>query len=84
MRSDFNYFKCDIAVRIATVSFDRPDRKIPLTFDRCAELRDWFRDLVHADEVDAIVFALKRDKFSSGGDVHDNVGPLTKMTMKEL
>ena len=84
MRSDVTYFKCDIVDRIATVSLDRPDRKNPLTFDSYAELRDWFRDLVYADDVDAVVFASNGGNFSSGGDVHDIIGPLTKMSMKEL
>jgi enoyl-CoA hydratase/carnithine racemase len=84
MRSDVTYFKCDLADRIATVSLDRPDRKNPLTFDSYAELRDWFRDLVYADDVDAVVFASNGGNFSSGGDVHDIIGPLTKMSMKEL
>ena len=84
MRSDVTHFKCDIADRIATIALDRPDRKNPLTFDSYAELRDWFRDLVYADDVDAVIFASNGGNFSSGGDVHDIIGPLTKMSMKEL
>ena len=49
-----------------------------------AELRDWFRDLHYSDDVDAVVFASNGGNFSSGGDVHDIIGPLTKMSMKEL
>jgi enoyl-CoA hydratase/carnithine racemase len=66
------------------VSLDRPERKNPLTFDSYAELRDWFRDLSYADDVTAVVFASNGGNFSSGGDVHDIIGPLTKMSMKEL
>lgn len=84
MRSDVTHFKCEIADRIATVALNRPDRKNPLTFDSYAELRDWFRDLVYADDVDAVIFASNGGNFSSGGDVHDIIGPLTKMSMKEL
>lgn len=78
------HFKLSIENRIATIALDRPDRKNPLTFDSYAELRDWFRDLVYSDEVDAVVFASNGGNFSSGGDVHDIIGPLTKMSMKEL
>lgn len=78
------HFKLSIENRIATVALDRPDRKNPLTFDSYAELRDWFRELVYSDEVDAVVFASNGGNFSSGGDVHDIIGPLTKMSMKEL
>ncbi|MEO1607515.1 MAG: enoyl-CoA hydratase family protein [Pseudomonadota bacterium] len=84
MRSDVTHFKCDIVDGIATVALDRPDRKNPLTFDSYAELRDWFRDLHYADDVDAVVFNSNGGNFSSGGDVHDIIGPLTKMSMKEL
>ena len=62
----------------------RPDRKNPLTFDSYAELRDWFRDLVYADDVDVVIFGSNGGNFSSGGDVHDIIGPLTQMNMKEL
>ena len=84
MRSDVTHFLCKIEDRIATVRLDRPDRKNPLTFDSYAELRDWFRDLVYADDVDVVVFSSNGGNFSSGGDVHDIIGPLTRMNMKEL
>ncbi len=84
MRSDVQHFICEIENGIATVRLNRPDRKNPLTFDSYAELRDWFRDLVYADDVDMVVFASNGGNFSSGGDVHDIIGPLTRMNMKEL
>jgi enoyl-CoA hydratase/carnithine racemase len=84
MRSDTSHFLCTITDGIATVSLDRPERKNPLTFDSYAELRDWFRDLVYADDVNVVVFASNGGNFSSGGDVHDIIGPLTRMNMKEL
>ncbi len=84
MRSDVKHFLCRIEDGIATIALNRPDRKNPLTFESYAELRDWFRDLVYDDEVKAVVFASNGGNFSSGGDVHDIIGPLTKMNMKEL
>jgi enoyl-CoA hydratase/carnithine racemase len=84
MRSDVKHFKCDIKGGIATVALDRPERKNPLTFDSYAEMRDWFRDLHYDDEVKAVIFAPTGGNFSSGGDVHDIIGPLTRMDMKEL
>lgn len=84
MRTDVTHFKCEISDAIATVALNRPDRKNPLTFQSYAELRDWFRDLAYADDVDAVIFASNGGNFSSGGDVHDIIGPLTKMSMKEL
>lgn len=84
MHSDVKHFKCEIIEGIAVVSLDRPERKNPLTFESYAELRNWFRDLHYDDDVKAVVFASNGGNFSSGGDVHDIIGPLTKMTMKEL
>ena len=69
---------------VATVTLNRPDRKNPLTFESYAELRDTFRALVYAPAVKAIVVTGAGGNFSSGGDVHEIIGPLTKMAMPEL
>ena len=84
MRHDVKHFRCEIRDGVAILSLDRPERKNPLTFDSYAELRDWFRDLHYDDHVGAVVFAPNGGNFSSGGDVHDIIGPLTRMNMKEL
>ena len=84
MRSDATHFQCRIEDGIAHLALDRPERKNPLTFDSYAELRDWFRELHYDDDVGAVVFAPNGGNFSSGGDVHDIIGPLTGMSMKEL
>lgn len=78
------HFLLEIEGPIAKVSLSRPERKNPLTFDSYAELRDWFRGLVYNDKIHAVVLLPNGGNFSSGGDVHDIIGPLTKMTMKEL
>ena len=70
--------------RVATITLDRPEKKNPLTFDSYAELRDLFRGLVYASDVKAIVVTGAGGNFCSGGDVHEIIGPLTKMTMPEL
>jgi len=77
-------FLLSIEDKVATVRLDRPERKNPLTFDSYAELRDWFRTLPYTDEIQAVVIAPNGGNFSSGGDVHEIIGPLTKMDMKEL
>lgn len=69
---------------VARVSLDRPERKNPLTFDSYAELRDMFRALVYQKDVHVVVFGGEGGNFCSGGDVHDIIGPLTKMGMPEL
>lgn len=81
---DTRHFRCDIENGIARIAHDRPERKNPFTFDSYAEMRDWFRALVNADDVHAVVILPNGGNFSSGGDVHDIIGPLTAMSMKEL
>ncbi|MFV1465212.1 MULTISPECIES: enoyl-CoA hydratase family protein [unclassified Phaeobacter] len=82
--TDTKYFLCSVDAGVATVALNRPERKNPLSFESYAELRDWFRELHYDDDVKAVVFAPNGGNFSSGGDVHDIIGPLTKMSMKEL
>ncbi|SNR51348.1 enoyl-CoA hydratase family protein [Puniceibacterium sediminis] len=84
MRTDVQHFRCRVNADIAHVTLDRPERKNPLTFDSYAELRDWFRDLAYDDTVKVVIFGSNGGNFSSGGDVHDIIGPLTRMNMKEL
>jgi enoyl-CoA hydratase/carnithine racemase len=69
---------------VAVVTFNRPERKNPITFDSYAELRDAFRRLSHADDVRAVVFGSNQGNFCSGGDVHDIIGPLLDRDMKGL
>jgi enoyl-CoA hydratase/carnithine racemase len=69
---------------VATITLNRPERKNPLTFESYAELRDTFRALVYARGVKAVVIAGAGGNFSSGGDVHEIIGPLTQMDMPGL
>ena len=78
------HFLWEVKDRIATVRLNRPDRKNPLTFDSYAELRDTFRALVYASDVDVVIFASNGGNFCSGGDVHDIIGPLVGLDMKGL
>lgn len=78
------YFRWQMQGRVAIIRLDRPERKNPLTFDSYAELRDTFRALAYAEDVDAVVFASNGGNFCSGGDVHEIIGPLVQMDMKGL
>ena len=69
---------------IGHISLNAPAQKNPLTFESYAELRDLFRTLVYSDDVKCIVFGSNDGNFCSGGNVHDIIGPLTKMDMPEL
>ncbi len=70
--------------RVATLRLNRPDRKNPLTFESYGELRDMFRALPDAEDVDVVVFASQGGNFCSGGDVHEIIGPLVGRDMKSL
>ncbi len=70
--------------KVAVVQLNRPERKNPLTFESYAELRDTFRALVYAEDIHVVVFLPNGGNFCSGGDVHEIIGPLVKMDMKEL
>ncbi|HEX8062332.1 MAG TPA: enoyl-CoA hydratase family protein [Allosphingosinicella sp.] len=78
------HFLWSYADGVATVTLNRPERKNPLTFESYAELREAFRALVYAREVKAVVVAGAGGNFSSGGDVHEIIGPLTRMDMPAL
>ncbi len=69
---------------IATITLNRPDKKNPLTFESYAELRDTFRMLRDAEDIDAVIVTGAGGNFCSGGDVHEIIGPLTEMYMPEL
>ena len=78
------HFSYAFEAGIATITLNRPDKKNPLTFDSYGELRDLFRNFVYATDVKAVVFTGEGGNFCSGGDVHEIIGPLTKMSMPEM
>jgi enoyl-CoA hydratase/carnithine racemase len=78
------HFDWKVEERVATVTLNRPERKNPLTLDSYAELRDTFHKLQYADDVKVVVFTGAGGNFCSGGDVHEIIGPLTKMDMDGL
>jgi enoyl-CoA hydratase/carnithine racemase len=77
-------WQTDADGKVATITLDRPEKKNPLTFESYAELRELFRGLAYASDVKAIVLAGAGGNFCSGGDVHEIIGPLTRMRMPEL
>jgi enoyl-CoA hydratase/carnithine racemase len=73
------HFLWEFADGVATVSLNRPERKNPLTFESYAELRDTFRALDKSKDVKVVVIRGEGGNFCSGGDVHEIIGPLTRM-----
>ncbi len=78
------HFRWDFDRAVATITLDRPDRKNALTFESYAELRDTFRALRDTPEVRSVVITGAGGNFSSGGDVHEIIGELVKMTPERL
>jgi enoyl-CoA hydratase/carnithine racemase len=64
---------------VATITLNRPDRMNPLTFHSYAELRDMFASFCGTTEVRSVVITGAGGNFCSGGDVHDIIGPLSRM-----
>ena len=69
---------------VGSLMLNRPERKNPLTFDSYAELRNLFEALKFATDVKVVVVTGAGGNFCSGGDVHEIIGPLTKMSMPEM
>jgi enoyl-CoA hydratase/carnithine racemase len=78
------HFLWRVENRVAHLTLNRPEKKNPLTFDSYAELRDLFRLLHEGGGVRAVVVDGAGGNFCSGGDVHEIIGPLTKMDEKGL
>jgi enoyl-CoA hydratase/carnithine racemase len=64
---------------VATITLNRPEKKNPLTFESYDELRKTFYELDHNYDVKVVVIRGAGGNFCSGGDVHEIIGPLTKM-----
>jgi enoyl-CoA hydratase/carnithine racemase len=78
------HFLWSVEAKVGRIVLNRPERKNPLTFESYAELRDLFRRLVAERTVTAVTVSGAGENFCSGGDVHEIIGPLTKMNMTGL
>jgi len=78
------HFLWRVEERVGLITLDRPEKKNPLTFDSYAELRDLFRALAKTRDIRAVVITGAGGNFCSGGDVHEIIGPLTKMKPPQL
>jgi enoyl-CoA hydratase/carnithine racemase len=78
------HFQWRIEGKVGVITLNRPEKKNPLTFESYAELRDFFRELKNQSRIKTIVLTGSGGNFCSGGDVHEIIGPLTKMKPAEL
>ncbi|HEX2025905.1 MAG TPA: enoyl-CoA hydratase family protein [Actinomycetota bacterium] len=81
---DWKHFRLEIEDRVATVTFDRPERLNALTFEVYADLRDLLGELPHRDDVRVLVLTGEGKGFCSGGDVRDIIGALQEMGTRDL
>ena len=78
------HFLWRVEGRVGRITLNRPEKRNPLTFDSYAELRDLFRALTTDGKIRAVVIDGAGGNFCSGGDVHEIIGPLTKMQKPAL
>ena len=78
------HFDYQVTDQTASITLNRAERKNPLTFDSYAELRDLFRAMSEASDIKAVILTGAAGNFCSGGDVHEIIGPLTKLDMPGL
>ena len=78
------HFLWRVEGKVGVITLNRPERKNPLTFESYGELRDLFLALQKESSIKTVVISGAGGNFCSGGDVHEIIGPLTKMTMPEL
>lgn len=78
------HFLWRVEGKLGFITLNRPEKKNPLTFESYAELRDLFRALVSDTSIKVIVVSGAGGNFCSGGDVHEIIGPLTKLDMPGL
>jgi enoyl-CoA hydratase/carnithine racemase len=84
LTSEWRHFDFAIADRIATITFNRPEKLNALTFEVYADLRDILTELPHRDDVDVLVIGGQGRGFCSGGDVYEIIGELLKMDTRGL
>jgi enoyl-CoA hydratase/carnithine racemase len=78
------HFLWQLEGKVGVLTLNRPEKKNPLTFESYAELRQLFRDLRQESAVKTVVLTGAGGNFCSGGDVHEIIGPLTKMAPPQL
>lgn len=81
---EWEHFDFAIDDRVATITFNRPDKLNALTFDVYADLRDLFRQAPLRGDIDAIIITGEGKGFCSGGDVNEIIGELLTFDPKKL
>ena len=81
---DWQHFAFTVEGGVATIAFNRPDKLNAITFEVYADLRDLVTELPQRGDVRVLVITGEGRGFSSGGDVEEIIGPLTRMRTDQL
>lgn len=80
----WEHFRFEVDDRVATITFDRPEKLNALTFEAYADLRELFREIPLRGDVDAVIVTGAGRGFCSGGDVDEIIGELLTFNAKQL
>jgi enoyl-CoA hydratase/carnithine racemase len=80
----WEHFSFAVGGGVGTVTFTRPEKLNPLTFESYADLRDLLAELPHHEDVRVLVIRGQGKGFCSGGDVNEIIGELVRMDAKGL
>lgn len=78
------HFDFQVADGVATVTFTRPEKLNPLTFESYADLRDLLHELPHRGDTRVLVLRGQGRAFCAGGDVDEIIGELIRMRPHDL
>jgi enoyl-CoA hydratase/carnithine racemase len=70
--------------RVATIKFNRPDKKNPLNYACLFELCSLFKALPAAQDVRVVIIQGDGGNFCAGGDVLDIIGPLRSKSATDI
>lgn len=81
---EWKHFDFTVVDGVATVTFNRPDKFNPLTFESYADLRDLLHELPSREDTRVLVIRGEGDAFCAGGDVNEIIGELIEMDARDL
>ncbi|HEY3773367.1 MAG TPA: enoyl-CoA hydratase family protein [Solirubrobacteraceae bacterium] len=80
----WSHFDFEVSEGVARITFNRPEKLNPLTFESYADLRDLFGELPKHGDVRAVVIAGEGRGFCSGGDVEEIIAKLLEFKPAKL
>lgn len=80
----WHHFDFRVVDDVATVTFNRPEKLNPLTFESYADLRDLLHELPYRGDTKVLVLRGEGRAFCAGGDVDEIIGELITMRPHDL